>query len=600
VAPSRPRLSLAYSRWLGPRAGRVATRMYLLALTLLPLPTDATKATAETPPGDVANDYPRGHVSRWLPGVRSFQLRAECRDERGPEQVLRNLYKLKRRFPDLKDPDPLVFTELLPVTYSSIEGMFDPTRFRFYWSNRTTKNVDLSRRVHIWHGKSALSHQQYYRSKQNDFVLSPTSDYVKDFLFSYINYLHRQPPAFWWNKSLAAQERYEEHEGTPSDYIFVDRVNYHGVDCNVLLKLKGNRTDRYYGDVKDGRWYGAKEGIIAFPDFATYWRNNQQAIKQFLGISLGENPSREDWNKVAATIRSLPRDKKIAWARLSYSRFASQLPPAFEYWFSDYRELGNGKVFPFREDFLLYDHEGNDHIFVSTRRTVTIKEIRIDQPLDDHLFQEPLMEGAAVADLIHQPPLYYKHKNQLTPEEWRQIVNKATERDQQDAGRRQKITQLIGKPAPPLPAGEWLNSKPLAWADLRGKIVILKFWAVNCAPCYNEIAALSGTADRETDSKKSDKKPAETPIVYIGVHTLGTHRKEIEKVASKYKLAAPICIDREGTDKSSWGEFFTGCQVYAMPTSVAVDEQGRILAHGTFSEAVAAAFARQRAIANYK
>jgi hypothetical protein len=34
--------------------------------------------------------------------------------------------------------------------------------------------------------------------------------------------------------------------------------------------------------------------------------------------------------------------------------------------------------------------------------------------------------------------------------------------------------ELIGKPAPPLGLQDWLNSKPLDMADLRGKVVLLR------------------------------------------------------------------------------------------------------------------------------
>lgn len=54
---------------------------------------------------------------------------------------------------------------------------------------------------------------------------------------------------------------------------------------------------------------------------------------------------------------------------------------------------------------------------------------------------------------------------------------------------RLKQLELIGKPAPAI-AGENQDGDPVSLADLRGKVVLLVFWATWCTPCVEEVETL--------------------------------------------------------------------------------------------------------------
>lgn len=541
-------------------------------------------AAGEAPEPAPPTGYPLGDGHHWLPRTQSFRVRAEVRDERGPEDLARSLSEIQSQFPWEKTPDPEVFTNLQPVQLASVDCAFDRARVRLQVTSRTDKKGELNRCVYLWDGKQGRIREQYFRSGQDGFRLSPTPERVANALSTqYLTYLSRQPPVFWWNNTPQDRADFEQRVGKPADVFLVGREAYHGVDCHVFLSSVGNQCDRYYVGAKDGRWYGAKEGIIAFPEASQ--RRYQRTVERFLGRDIGEKPSDAVWGKADEELRALPAERKAEWCRELYAQVARDHIPVFEYWFSDFRDVGGGRSFPFREDFLFYGHEGDEKTFVSIRRTVTVTEVVADRPLEDGLFEEPLKEGATVHDEIHQPPLRYQHKARFNAGEWEAIVKKAAARQEEEDAERRKIDQLLGRPAPALPAGTWLNSKPLTWADLRGKIVILKFWSVGCAPCYGELPALRGPDDK---GKATEDKDARFPIVYLGVHAAGANQKEIEKVVKEYALGAPICID-EGQQKG----FFARCEVRAIPTSVAVDEEGRVIAHGTFSDVLTAATQRR-------
>ncbi|MDQ3817784.1 MAG: TlpA family protein disulfide reductase, partial [Acidobacteriota bacterium] len=53
-----------------------------------------------------------------------------------------------------------------------------------------------------------------------------------------------------------------------------------------------------------------------------------------------------------------------------------------------------------------------------------------------------------------------------------------------------KKVSLIGEPAPEIKVKEWINSAPLSLAGLRGRIVLLEFWATWCKQCEEAIGLL--------------------------------------------------------------------------------------------------------------
>ena len=95
-----------------------------------------------------------------------------------------------------------------------------------------------------------------------------------------------------------------------------------------------------------------------------------------------------------------------------------------------------------------------------------------------------------------------------------------------------KTNLLLDKPAPELVSAEWYNKKDFSsLSELKGKVILLYFWATWCYPCLRNMPFL------ETYQAKYEDKG----LIVIGVHhNKGTDK--IEKYLSDYpNIQFPIC-----------------------------------------------------------
>ncbi len=118
---------------------------------------------------------------------------------------------------------------------------------------------------------------------------------------------------------------------------------------------------------------------------------------------------------------------------------------------------------------------------------------------------------------------------------------------------------LADRPAPDfsLPS---LNRQNLSLSALRGKPVIINFWAVWCYPCIAEMPLLEETA----------QKYADDGLVVIGINQ-GDSFAEVEEFAAEQNLTFPLLVDED----ESVGSLF---KVNGYPTSIFIDKDGMIRA----------------------
>ena len=268
------------------------------------------------------------------------------------------------------------------------------------------------------------------------------------------------------------------------------------------------------------------------------------------------------------------RSNFFGLTRASQQKMHQLIDPCFEFRLADEKEVAPGCWLPMTQTAVIFAAGDDGKPFPELIRTIKITEITVDTPLPDALFTVAFKEGAWVNDQTHNPPLKYRHKAVMPPDEWAKIIADGKSRAKRNQDYEQKQAALIGRPAAPFPPGStWLNSAPLTLADLVGKVVILDFWAEWCAPCRNDLPALAAL----------HKKNA-TDIVVIGIHAPGSPQPAIQKVMKDFDMQYATCIDAPPPPGgTSWGLLCDRYAVRGIPHAVLLDQNGTVAAMGDLS-----------------
>jgi thiol-disulfide isomerase/thioredoxin len=112
-------------------------------------------------------------------------------------------------------------------------------------------------------------------------------------------------------------------------------------------------------------------------------------------------------------------------------------------------------------------------------------------------------------------------------------------------------------PAPPI-ALKTLDGEPFRLEQLRGKVVLVNFWATWCEPCIEEMPSM----------QKLRARLAGAPFEIVAVnHQEGEAR--IRAFLQKVPLDFPIVRDTDGAVTRAW-------QARIFPSSYLVDAEGKI------------------------
>jgi peroxiredoxin len=110
---------------------------------------------------------------------------------------------------------------------------------------------------------------------------------------------------------------------------------------------------------------------------------------------------------------------------------------------------------------------------------------------------------------------------------------------------------------------EWINSEPLTMSQLKGKVVVVHFFAFGCSNCINNYPWY-----REWHDAFAGKD-----VVLIGIHTPETETENdnnlLRDSLEKRDLKFPVAVDKE---KKMWHAWYNGI----WPSVYIIDREGRV------------------------
>lgn len=126
-----------------------------------------------------------------------------------------------------------------------------------------------------------------------------------------------------------------------------------------------------------------------------------------------------------------------------------------------------------------------------------------------------------------------------------------------------RVTQ-VGCVAPELrDVTAWINTKPLTLEKLRGKVVVVHFWAFGCINCIRNLPHYQGWHEKFADQG----------VTIIGIQTPETESErqldKLQRNVIERKIEYPIAFDAASENWKAWGNNM-------WPSVYLIDKQGRV------------------------
>jgi thiol-disulfide isomerase/thioredoxin len=109
----------------------------------------------------------------------------------------------------------------------------------------------------------------------------------------------------------------------------------------------------------------------------------------------------------------------------------------------------------------------------------------------------------------------------------------------------------------------WINSQPLTATELKGKVVLVDFWAYSCINCIRAAPYINAWAEKYKDSG----------LVVIGVHTpefdFEKQMPNVQRAVQKFGIKYPVALD---SNNAIWNAFHN----QYWPADYFIDAKGKV------------------------
>jgi hypothetical protein len=296
-------------------------------------------------------------------------------------------------------------------------------------------------------------------------------------------YLKVTTHKFWWGESCYQNQAFSIVPPELAEYRHLISEEFDGELCDVVESP--SRRERMWLSRNTARLRGYLQLTDRgpFDDIIKSKTVTNIAGKEFQSL-----PEYAEWRRRNYVF--LPRDDqlKLTLAELATRDF-SIAQPSLIVRFRDYREILPGIWWPFQEDAAQCSPTpGGFRYMVSTFR---VQELRTDVELHEIINELEPKEGQSVIDERFVIPFNNQFGPKSDEQQSVQLLNAKPEEllrgEKIIATIRRPFEQLVGKPAPALPPGDWLGSRR---PNMDGRPYLIYFWAVWYGPSHDEFREL--------------------------------------------------------------------------------------------------------------